>query len=72
MALYENINRIAVLIDRPIQLVSLSLHGDKDFVDMPGIPSAPLSFFKFTPIGRSKLQTPLANGFIIQRDSTFS
>ena len=35
--LEENINDITVLIDRPIQIVSLSLHGDKDFVDMPRI-----------------------------------
>ncbi len=35
--LEENINDIAILIDRPIQIVSLSLHGDKDFVDMPRI-----------------------------------
>ncbi len=35
--LEKNINDIAVLIDRPIQIVSLSLNGDKDFVDMPRI-----------------------------------
>ncbi len=35
--LEKNINDLAVLIDRPIQIVSLSLNGDKDFVDMPRI-----------------------------------
>ncbi len=47
VALHENINDIAVLIDCPIQIMSLSLHGDKDFVFMPGIPQPPLSFFEF-------------------------
>ena len=37
VALHQNVNDIAVLIDRPIQIVSLSLNGDKDFVDMPRI-----------------------------------
>ena len=33
--LEKNINDIAILIDRPIQIVSLSLNGDKDVVEMP-------------------------------------
>ncbi len=36
-ALEKNINDLAVPIDCPIQIVSLSLNGDKDFVDMPRI-----------------------------------
>ncbi len=31
----KNIKNIAILIDRPIQRVSLSLNGDKGFVDIP-------------------------------------
>jgi len=37
VTLEKNSNDIAVLIDRLIQIVSLSLNGDKDFVDMPRI-----------------------------------
>jgi hypothetical protein len=33
--LQENSNDIAVLIDRPIQIMLLPLNGDKDFVAMP-------------------------------------
>jgi hypothetical protein len=35
--LHKNINDISVLIDRPIQIMSLSLQGNKNFVDMPRI-----------------------------------
>ena len=35
--LEKNIKNIAFLINRTIQTVSLSLNGDKDFVDMPRI-----------------------------------
>jgi hypothetical protein len=59
------------LIDRAPEILSLALNRDKDFVDVPGIPSAPLSFFKFTRIGRSKLPTPLTNGSIRDSNATF-
>jgi hypothetical protein len=45
VALHENIKDIAVLIDRPIQIVSLSLHGDKDFVDVPRVALGGLGAF---------------------------
>ena len=43
--LHENIHDIDVLIDYPIQIMSWSLHGDKDFVDVPCVAPPPLSFF---------------------------
>jgi hypothetical protein len=36
-ALHENINGIAVLIDRAPEILSLALNRDKDFVDMPDV-----------------------------------
>jgi len=66
--LYENINDIAVLIDSSIQIMSLSLHGDKDFVDVPCVAQPPLSFLEFAGIIRSKLLAPLANCFVSEDD----
>lgn len=70
--LHQHINDIAVLIDRPIQIVSLSLNGHKDFVDVPHITQPLLALCEFSSLVRPKLLTPLANGFIGHRDSTFS
>ncbi len=71
MALYENIKGLAVLAHGPPQIVPFPLDGHKDFVDMPGIPQPPLSFFTFTRLGRSKFLTPLAARFIRNGDTTF-
>jgi hypothetical protein len=71
MALYENINGSAVLVYSTPQILSFPLNGNKHFVDVPDIAQAALSFFKLTRIGRSKLLTPLTNGFIRDGDTTF-
>jgi hypothetical protein len=70
-ALHENINDIAVLIDGSPQILLLSLNRDKHFVEMPGVTQAALSFFQFASISRTKLLTPLTNGFIGDGDAAF-
>ena len=35
--LHQDINRVAVLINRTPQILALPLNGDKDFVQIPGI-----------------------------------
>jgi len=71
MALYENIKGLAVVVHGPPPIGPFPLDGHKDFVDMPGIPQPPLSFFKCTRLGRPKLLTPLADRFIRNGDTTF-
>jgi hypothetical protein len=44
-ALDKNINRVAVLIDGPPQIVLFTLGRHKHFVKVPGVTEAPLSFF---------------------------
>ena len=44
-ALHQNIDRIAILIDRAPQIVLCVLHGDDRFIGVPGIAQAALVFF---------------------------
>ena len=71
MAFYENIKGLAVVIHGPPPIVPFPLDGHKDFVEMPGIPQSPLSFFTFTRLGRCKFLTPLADRFIRNGATTF-
>ena len=52
--------------------MALPLNGDKDFVDMPGIPQPALPFFQFPSVVRTKLLTPLPDSFIGDRNASFS
>jgi hypothetical protein len=69
--LHQEINGITVLVDGPPQIVPLSLNGDKDFINVPRVAEASLSFFQFASIIRAKLLAPLSNGFIGDGDTTF-
>ncbi|MDR4485189.1 MAG: hypothetical protein R3B95_18630 [Nitrospirales bacterium] len=68
---HENINNIAVLIDRTPEAFWLTFDRDKAFVAMPGIPQPPLLFLKLGCIVRPEILTPLTDSFIGGRDSTF-
>lgn len=70
-ALHQDINRVAILIHRPPQILPFPLDDHKDFVDVPGIAQASLPFFEFVSIARTKLLTPLANSFIGDGDPSF-
>ena len=71
MTLHENINGIAVLVHGTPQIMSFPLDGHKHFIQMPRITKTTLSLLQFPRIGRPKLLTPLANGFIGDRDASF-
>jgi len=70
--LHQDINDIAILIDRTPEVVPLPLNGDKDFINMPGVTQPPLAFLEVAGVVRSKLLAPLAHGFVGHRDSPFS
>jgi len=70
-ALDENINRITVLVHSSSRIVTLSLNGDTYFIKVLGIPQATLSFLELVCIDRTKLLTPLANGFVGDGDVSF-
>ncbi len=69
--LHENINRVAVLVHGPPQIVLLPLNRDKDFIKVPGISQTPLALFQLARILRPKLLTPLSNRFIGDGDAPF-
>jgi len=68
-ALHENINGIAILVDRSSQILLFAMDGHKYFIKMPRITESALAFFEFTRVDRPKLLTPLANRFIGHRDA---
>jgi len=70
--MYKDINHIAALMDCTPQRVLVTLNRSKNFVDGPDIAKGALSFFEFASIVWPKFLTPLANGFLSHRDSTFS
>ena len=71
-ALDKNINRVAVLIDGPQQIVLFTLGRHKHFVKVPGVTEAPLSFFfQHARIIRGEFPAPLTNRFIGDGDITF-
>lgn len=67
--LEENINALAILIDCSRQIVSVSLYGDKHFVDMPSVTKAALAFFELANLVRPKLLAPLPNGHVSDSDA---
>ena len=68
-ASHQNINHVTVLVNGPPEIVAFAVYRNKHFVDMPGIAQLSVSLFEFAGIVRSKLVTPLANGFIGDGDA---
>src|SRR6267142_5187112 len=68
--LHENVQDMAVLIDRPPQIMTLALDCQKDLIEMPRIPGLRPAVVPL--IGRllAKLMAPLAARFIGHEDAT--
>jgi len=71
-SLHENIDGIAILIDRTPEIVLGALNGDNGFIQMPGITQATLSLFLSSRIGRAKFQAPPPYRFVGHDDAPFS
>src|SRR5438093_1163430 len=69
--LYQDIKAIPVLIDRPPEIMSLALDGEKDLIEMPLVTRPRPSTPELSGILLTKLTTPLANGFIGHNDAAF-
>ena len=65
--LHEDIQDLAILIDRTPQIVARAINRDKHFVEMPGVAPSPLALPKRLRDSLSELQTPLAHGFVTHR-----
>ena len=69
--LHQDINRVAVLIDRSPQILLFALDGHKHFIKMPHITESTLSLLQCPRVSRSKLPAPLANDFVGDGDASF-
>src|SRR5258708_6172692 len=71
-ALHQNIKHVAVLIDGSPQIRPFSINGEKDLIQIPLVPTRRTAAAEFVRVCLTKLQTPLAHGFIRQHHTTFS
>ncbi len=60
----EDIDHIAVLIDRTPEILPLAVGRDEDFVQKPRLPDATLTSFQCPRLLWTEFQTPLSNGFV--------
>jgi hypothetical protein len=69
--LNENVNDIAVLIDRTPEVLLLAVDSHEEFVKVPAIAEASLLLLKTSCIVSAELPTPTSNGFIGDCDASF-
>src|SRR5688572_19975993 len=70
MPLHENVQDMAILIDRPPQIMTLTLDCQKDLIEMPLIPGLRPAVAQLIGILLAKLTAPLADRFIGHDDTT--
>ena len=70
MGLDENIDHVAILVDSPPQILSLTLDRHEQFVQVPGVAQATLSSPEYPSVFDTKLPTPLSDGFVADCDAT--
>ncbi len=66
----QNINRIAVLVNRPPQIVQLTANRDEHFIKKPGVAQVASPLLQLAGVVRAKSVTPLPNRFVGNLDST--
>ncbi len=67
----QNINRIAVLVNRPPQIVQLTANRDEHFIKKPGVAQVASPLLQLAGVVRAKSVTPLPNRFVGNLYSTF-
>ena len=68
----QNIDYVSILIDGSPQIEVLALDGDEEFIDMPEIAEPTLFLPQLACIGRTKLQTPIPNCLLRNKDASLS
>lgn len=71
-ALHQDIQHIAILINRPPQVVDLPVDFEKDLIQMPFVSQLAATFFQHMSIRLPKFQTPLPKRFMGDNYSTLS
>ncbi len=70
MGLDENIDHVAILVDSPPQILSLTLDLREQFVQVLRIAQATLLLSEFPSVFGTELATQLADGFVADDDPT--
>ena len=68
----ENIDYVSILIDSSPQIEVLTSDFDEEFIDMPEIAEPTLFLPQLACIGRTKLQTPIPNCLLRNKDASLS
>ena len=69
--LHEDIDHVTILIHSPPQILPLTVDGDENLVQEPGISESTLASFQTPGILESELRTPLANGLVGHDNPSF-
>ena len=70
--LHENIDHVTVLIDRPPEVLALTVDRDKYFIQKPRIAETTLAAFQSTSVLRSEFVRPLPDRFISHAHAALS
>jgi hypothetical protein len=70
MGLDENIDHIAILVESPPRILSLTLDLHEQFVQVPRIAQATLSLSEFPSVFGTELAIQLTDGFVADDDPT--
>jgi hypothetical protein len=62
---------MAVLIDRPPQIVPFAVDGEKDFIEVPLVPTSGTAMPSLVRVRLPELPAPVAHGFIGKDDAAF-
>ncbi len=66
----QNIDHVSILIDGPPKIEALTLDGDEEFIDMPGVAESALFPTQSSGVRRSEFLTPVSDRFIGDKDSS--
>ena len=66
----HNIDHVSILIDGPPKIEALTLDGDEEFIDMPGVAESALFPTQSAGIGRSEFLTPVSDRLVGDKDSS--
>ena len=64
----EDVDQVAVLIDRTPEILPLAVDRNEDLVQVPRVSEAALSSFEIPRVIRTEFQTPLPDGFVRNDD----
>ena len=64
----QNIDHVSILIDGPPKIETLSLDGDKEFIDVPDVAEPSLFPTQSSRVGRTEFLTPVSDRFVGDKD----